>query len=188
MSLPAIGATKSGSGWPPVAGDVVALAVLTLLSLGTGTLLNLARPNGLPIQYQTREQRLQAAMEKLPPGQPANVPIERIALGEFQPFVQDKVGLVLDARPAVFYTLGHVPGALNLARESFAQDYTRLRTRLEASREIPIVVYCSDADCPDSGLVADALRKLGYRRLAEFHDGWDGWTAAGLPEEKQAHP
>jgi rhodanese-related sulfurtransferase len=71
-----------------------------------------------------------------------------------------------------------------LARDNFEQDFERLQPELEVGRSRSIAIYCSSADCEDSDIVADALAKLGYHDLLIFREGWEQWTAAGLPQEK----
>ena len=81
----------------------------------------------------------------------------------------------------MFFERGHVPDAINLARDDFAHDYRRLTAVLEANRDKPIIVYCSGGDCHDSQLVANALLSLGFSDVTVFTGGWDEWSAAGLP-------
>jgi rhodanese-related sulfurtransferase len=56
--------------------------------------------------------------------------------------VDGKSTLILDARPSAFFEQGHVPGALNLARDDFAHDYRRLDSVLKGAQDKPIIVYC----------------------------------------------
>jgi rhodanese-related sulfurtransferase len=171
-----------------LAADLGALAVLCLLAPGVGLLVNVLRPEPLPFRYASAQARLQTAVASLSAGEAATRPVEPISLEAFKQLAAGRTALILDARPDVFYREGHVPGAFNLARESFAADYERLHARLAASRATRIAVYCADADCPDSALVASALEQLGFRHVVDFTDGWEGWTAAGLPVEKQTTP
>jgi rhodanese-related sulfurtransferase len=174
--------------WRLLAADFGALAILGVLALGGGLFINALRPGSLPLRYDPAGARLQRAVASLSAGAPVGGPVEQISLETFQRAATQRTALILDARPDVFYHAGHVPGAVNLARESFAADYGRLRARLEASKDQPIIVYCADADCPDSGLVAAALQQLGFRHVTDFAAGWEGWTAAGLPEDQRTPP
>ena len=108
-------------------------------------------------------------------------PAATVGLDEFRSVVESKSALILDARPSSFFDEGHVPGALNLARDDFAHDYRRLASVLEAAHDKPIIVYCSGGDCHDSRLVANALLTLGFSNVRVFTGGWDAWSAAGLP-------
>ena len=157
-------------------------------ALATGLLLNLARSAPLPWQYESRDARLRHVLDHL--GTPAPSPAadrpaatRLIDLEEFQQMATGGKAIVLDARAGTFYRLGHVPGALNLSREDFEHDYAALRGTLSASEKKPIAIYCTESNCPDAQLVADALQKLGYVNILIYPDGWEQWQKAGLPQE-----
>jgi rhodanese-related sulfurtransferase len=163
--------------------DLTVIAALATASLVVGWGLDRTRSHPLPWLYVSPAARVQEAAAALDP-RPSAVPdgaVRVIGLAEFRAFVEGKRGLVLDARPAVFYELGHVPGALNVARAEFGRDYAAQRAALEAGRSGPLAVYCSGLDCEDSQMVANALAQLGYRPVLVFRGGWDEWTQAGLP-------
>ncbi len=84
--------------------------------------------------------------------------------------------------------MGHVPGALNLARDDFAHDYQVLAKKLETYRDQPVVVYCSGGECHDSKLVASALLSLGFTNVKVFTGGWEEWSQANLPAVKGPIP
>ncbi|MBE7159309.1 MAG: hypothetical protein INR62_12915 [Rhodospirillales bacterium] len=140
----------------------------------------------MPWIYEGRAVSLDAAVADLSTGtttRDSSEPPQEIRLEDFQSFALGHKGLVLDARPKAFYDLAHVPGAVSLPREAFADAYPPLRGRLEAHKDQPVAVYCSGADCPDSQLLADALTKLGYRHLLIYTSGWEEWSQTGLPQE-----
>ena len=60
-------------------------------------------------------------------------------------------------------------------------DYRHLSAVLQSAAGKPIIVYCSGGDCHDSRLVANALLTLGFSNVSVFTDGWEAWSAAGLP-------
>lgn len=182
-------AGRSGA-LPSLGTDIAGMLILGSVSLLLAGLLNSVRHPPLPWIYESRAQTIDQAVTQLqghssPPAAtvaPDELPHE-IRLDEFQNFVSNHEGLILDARPAVFYREAHVPGALSLPRETFAETYQALRATLEASKDRPMVIYCSGPDCPDSQLVGDALTKLGYRRLLIYTSGWEEWSQTGLPQE-----
>lgn len=178
---------------PQLLRDASALGVLTLAAAAVGLLCNLARSHPLPLQYVSKEDRLALAVQRSAPPATirlpaaASAPVPRlIDLDEFQRFASQKAGPVLDARSEAFYRLGHVPGAFNLSREAFERDYAALQPKLAARRDQAIAVYCSGPDCPDAGLVAASLLKLGYETLLVYPEGWEQWTQAGLPQDPPA--
>jgi len=159
---------------------------MTTSALCGGVVINQFRDTPLPLIYQSKEARLNEVVRDIraaacPVG--ASAPEDGpISLAEFQGFVSNKKGIVLDARPEIFHRLGHVPNALSLPRDDFENAYNRLGPLL-AHRDQRLAVYCSGASCEDSELVRDTLHKLGYTHVLIFKGGWDEWTEAGLPEE-----
>lgn len=159
---------------------VIGLAMLALL---TGLTLNHFNSNPIPLTYQSPDQQLQAELRQLINAPPFDsFPVETIDLDQFQQAVNDKSMMILDARAVTYFDRGHVPRALNLSRADFAHDYMRLRPVLDPAKDKPIVVYCAGGACHDSKMVAQALTSLGFSNVRIYPGGWDGWTAAGLPE------
>lgn len=90
--------------------------------------------------------------------------------------LEDGLVTVLDVRPQDEFSLGHVPGALNIP---VAQLEKRL-SELPIEREI--VAYCRGPYCVLSFDAVAALRAKGYR-IHRLEDGYPEWKAAGLPVE-----
>jgi len=162
--------------------DLGRVALLAIASLAAGLVMNRFSLGSLPIVYQTPEQRFDAELTTLVAAPPFKIaPAATVGLDEFHSAVESKSALILDARPSLFFEQGHVPGALNLARDDFARDYRHLSLSLKAATDKPIIVYCSGGECHDSRLVANALLTLGFTKVSVFTGGWDAWSAAGLP-------
>jgi rhodanese-related sulfurtransferase len=162
--------------------DLAAVALVAVASIAVGLAMNRFARAPLPLVYQTPEQRFDAELTTLVAAPPFKIaPAATVGLDEFHAAVDGKSTLILDARPSVFFEQGHVPGALNLARDDFAHDYRRLADVLKAATDKPIIVYCSGGECHDSRLVANALLSLGFSNVRVFTGGWDAWSAAGLP-------
>lgn len=169
--------------------DCTVLLVLVLVSLLAGFSVNAFRQNPLPWVYVSRAEKMDAAVASLSASQAKDhsaEPPHEIRLDDFQVFVTEGKGLVLDTRAKSFFDLAHVPGAVNLPRETFAEQYPRLREKMAAFQDRPVAIYCSGADCPDAQLLADALAKLGYRHLLIYTSGWEEWSQTGLPQEGSA--
>jgi len=158
--------------------------MIVFVALLIGLLTNLLREKPVPIAYASKEARLDRAVQEISqrskptpfPGFP-----EVMTLAQFSDFVGNRRGIVLDARYRIEHQLAHVPGALSLSREDFAEAYAALKGQLDRSQ--PIVIYCDGNDCEDSKLVQKALRDLGYSQVAVFKGGWSEWTAARKPKE-----
>ena len=79
-----------------------------------GWLINGLQRQPLPLWYQSRTERLHAAVIGLVPAVPAK-PVSpaakprEIGLDEFQAFALARKGVVIDARGSIFYGEGHVP-------------------------------------------------------------------------------
>lgn len=160
--------------------ELLGFGVMSVVSLGIGLLVNGWRAHPLPLGYASPKERLGqvvARMSASTPASPAQTPAPRswrsMGLDELQELVTTRRGLVIDARPSAVYQAGHVPGALNLPREDFEKSYATLRPLLEQDRAKPVVVYCSESDCKDSELVAEALSRMGYQRLSVYKEGWE---------------
>ena len=155
-----------------------------------GLLINQFSESPFPLVYKSNVERLQDSVQRIQSVQSATIVASaqatlpsNMGLDDFSHYVEAKRGLILDARPSLFYRLGHVPGALSLPREDFEHGYAALRGKLEANRSLPIVIYCSDSECEDSKLVRDSLKSLGYTNLSLFESGWSAWTETGKTKE-----
>ncbi len=173
--------------------DLIYLWLCATTALCMGMVLNQFRDTPLPWIYQSKAERLQDSVNRisanipapattLPATLPATLP-EKLSLQEFSAFVDGNQGLILDARPEIFHRLGHVPGALSLARDDFEKSYTGIKSQLESNREQPLVIYCASASCEDAELVKKSLAALGFTNTSIFVGGWSEWTKANKPEE-----
>jgi rhodanese-related sulfurtransferase len=86
---------------------------------------------------------------------------------------------LVDALSPISYARSHLPGAINLPPKSVDG---RAQRRIP-DYETEVIVYCSDANCDSSVLVANELIELGYRNVRHYADGKNDWVAAGLPLE-----
>ncbi len=171
--------------------DLISCWLLATVSLCIGLFLNQFRDKPLPLVYESKETRLQNSIARLATSEEKRVqpesqrfPLE-MNLEEFSRFVEEKRGLVLDARAEIFYRLGHVPGAVSLPRENFEERYIILKPLLESHRQDLIAIYCSNNSCEDSFLVQKALVNLGYNHVGLFKGGWSLWKSAGKPQEEE---
>ncbi len=166
--------------------DLLLFAALVLAALLVGLLINPFRDKPLPVFYATKGERLDRAVAEISTASPRSATSSlpgSVTLEEFSDFVENRRGIVLDARYRIEHQLSHVPGALSLPREDFAESYAALKPQLESNRSQPIVVYCDGKDCEDSKLVQKALKDLGFTQVAVFEGGWLEWKAAQKPKE-----
>lgn len=105
--------------------------------------------------------------------------------------------LLWDARDEGAFAKGHIPGAVNVGdptltlRDPLTEDYlptadiarTLGAAGIDPAREI--VVY-GDRGLPSTYFAQLTLRHFGAANARVFHDGIDGWRAAGLPLQTEA--
>jgi rhodanese-related sulfurtransferase len=82
----------------------------------------------------------------------------------------------VDVLSADHFASGHLPRAENIPRDQLA-----IRAPDEIGRGEPVVVYCSDRECPESSRAAAILEDLGYREVFHFEGGIAEWRQRGLP-------
>src|SRR5215470_18184867 len=87
--------------------------------------------------------------------------------------------IVVDALGGEYYTKQHLPGAVPLVEDDVASQAGELLP----DKAAPIVTYCSNPACPNSGRVAARLTALGYTNVRKYAEGIEDWTAADLPTE-----
>ncbi len=85
---------------------------------------------------------------------------------------RDEPFTLLDVREPNEWAMGHVPGAVPIARGV-------LESAVEARvpREACVVVYCASGN--RSALAADTLQAMGYADVASIRGGIRGWADAG---------
>jgi rhodanese-related sulfurtransferase len=166
--------------------DLVGVWLLLTGCLITGLVINEMRPRPLALVYSPPASRLDETVTQMGASSTPPIALEGdVDRGEMQKISSDHLATILDARPEIFYRLGHIPSALSLPRDDFEKQYPVMKSVLQAHHDDALVVYCSGPDCHDSQMVADALQKLGYPHVRLFRGGWSDWENANLPEEKE---
>jgi rhodanese-related sulfurtransferase len=89
---------------------------------------------------------------------------------------------VLEALPTSYWEAEHLPGALAFPLD----DIEGQAARLLPDRAAAIAVYCSNAACNNSHVVAARLAQLGYTSVFRYPEGKQDWIEAGLPVESAA--
>ena len=87
--------------------------------------------------------------------------------------------VLIDALAPISYAAAHLPGAISMPPEFVSA---------RAKRRIPnpnteVVVYCTNATCDASVVVANRLVELGYQNVHHYAGGKADWVEAGLPLE-----
>ncbi len=105
------------------------------------------------------------------------------SLDQTRAIVDQGIYVLFDARHAIDYNEGHIPGALSF-------PYDEIDTAFQSAQmylipEQPILTYCSGDACDDSFELALFLKEQGYTNMTLFAGGFNAWTSAELPVEGQ---
>lgn len=130
-------------------------------------------------RYTTVAER---AVKATMPSTTALAPINIVALDEVEALLARSDVITLDARPRLFYELGHLPGARSLPRDEFSTAFPAIDPALRVPGQT-VLIYCSDVSCEDGALVARALQERGVGPLLLFAGGVAEWETAGKPLE-----
>lgn len=87
--------------------------------------------------------------------------------------------VIIDTREESEWACGHLAGAIHLSKGVIERD---IETTVP-DKDRTIVLYCGGGY--RSALAADALQKMGYRRVYSLAGGWRAIVAAGLPVEQE---
>lgn len=160
------------------------LVVMVVGSVAAGAVINAVRTDSAPWRYEPKAQRMSRELVRIgvEEGEIRDVMTGTIELGEFAGLVRERSVLVIDARPPLFFRMGHVPGAVNLPREGFASFLGRSGL-LGEGKSRSVVVYCQSETCEDSRMVAESLRRVGFGSVRVFGGGWRRWLESGEPVE-----
>lgn len=82
-----------------------------------------------------------------------------------------RIALIIDARPAIKYNAGTLPGALNLPWPQFKD----LQGLLPADKTAQLIFFCGGFSCDLSHKSAQAAKGLGYSNILIFAGGWPEW-------------
>jgi rhodanese-related sulfurtransferase len=151
---------------------LAAAAWLVAVSCGGPQVVS-SKPPSSPVENGKQE------APAVKPGVVSTMPMDR-----YFPLQQSGSALTIDVRPSFYFSLGHIPGAVSWPKSSYqsqlAVHEVTLQAAIKAGR--PIVLYCTDRACPDSGTVAQRLAARGYS-VAILEGGYADWKAAEMPTE-----
>jgi rhodanese-related sulfurtransferase len=87
--------------------------------------------------------------------------------------------ILLDANGTDSWQTGHIPGAID-----FIAHQDDLSKVLPSDKNVLIVAYCGNPQCPAYRAAAAAAQKLGYKNIKHLTAGIMGWRDAGEKTEK----
>jgi rhodanese-related sulfurtransferase len=86
---------------------------------------------------------------------------------------ENKTFQLIDARPAVKFEDGHVPGALNLPKPLLSKNLEKL------DKDKMLIFYCGGLHCKQSSGSAEIAMKAGFQNVKVWYEGMPGWIDAG---------
>src|SRR3954470_17812920 len=89
----------------------------------------------------------------------------------------DKLRLI-DVREDDEWRAGHARGAEHIGKGVIERDIVAK----VPNKDEELILYCGGGY--RSALAADALQKMGYRKVRSLAGGWREWTQRGLPTER----
>lgn len=101
-----------------------------------------------------------------------------ISLDQLKRLIKEKRGMLIDARNGDDYIRGHIKDAHSIPALDVDKYFSKL---VEIPKDTVMILYCNNAECHLSHLLADFLRNLEFNKIFIYENGWDGWISAGLP-------
>ena len=154
-------------------GQLLIAVALIILSAGLGLAVNAGRPSGLPLIQDWNKTLKERAAERNSAG------IVMMDLDEFSRTYKNQDAVVIDARSHDFYSMEHIPGALNLPLEKADDLLPKILADIPPQKII--ITYCDSATCEKGRELAEKLVGHGWGRAAVFIGGMMEWLDAGLP-------
>ncbi len=109
----------------------------------------------------------------------SKISFNEIDADTLQSLVESETAVLLDARTAVNFKFGHIPGAISLPISTFEKDYPMVVDRLEEGKTI--ITYCEGPNCTDSTMLALSLHKKGHLDIFTYKGGIAEWESLGYP-------
>ena len=151
------------------------IAILCISFVG-GLVFNAFSPNGINVLDNpwSRASELNGLGEE--------EPVQFVDFDRACRFVENREGIVLDARNPEDYAEGHIPGARLLFFYNMNEYYLELENTLRAS---PLILtYCSDIHCEDSEFLANELLNLGHMSILVYKGGFEDWKSRQMSIER----
>lgn len=113
------------------------------------------------------------------PAAPAPATLTRMPVGDLYQLAQRNAALIYDVRPKMFYKMGHIPGAISWPKADYDRDLSNQIPPIQAANtgNTPVVLYCTDLECPDALHVASALVAQGHS-VSVLQGGYKAWRSA----------
>lgn len=101
---------------------------------------------------------------------------ERMSVDDLRRASASEDKILVDARRAVDYQHGSIPGAINIPVHASLWELREFLRPID--RDVPLVVFCQSAKCEFDNVVADNLSLLGFRNVSVCDGGWREYQQA----------
>jgi rhodanese-related sulfurtransferase len=107
--------------------------------------------------------------------------ITAVDLNRLLQLQDDGKAYLIDVRPRLFYSLGHLPEAISMPKKSFPLSLMKRRAGIDValSGGKVLVLYCQNAECPDGDWVGKEMAAMGYS-VSIYEGGWEQWEEMGF--------
>lgn len=162
---------------------LVGLIIVVVISAGGAALWNGVFSEGIPLQGQWDP-------TAGPVGPVASEDYGLITVQEAYQRYQDEVInefiRFIDARTPDHFEEGHIEGAINVPGvydqdDDFLALWEQFREICPPETGLPVILYCSGADCTDSKELQDKMYADGYGEVLVMFEGYPAWKDAGYP-------
>lgn len=104
---------------------------------------------------------------------------ETIDLDKALALFYNKAAIFIDARSPLSYSMGHIPGAINIPANGEISQYEDLIGGF--AKNSFVVVYDEGVGGTSAADVASMLKKKGFSNVLLFPNGFSEWHIRGLP-------
>jgi len=115
----------------------------------------------------------------------SNAKTAEISTEELRRILADKSAAVFDVRPALEFSISHIPGAVNVAQKPgtskalYISDVAEIGRVVGGDKSKPIVLYCNGPFCGKSKRVSEDLLAAGFTNVRRYQLGMSVWRALG---------
>lgn len=149
-------------------------------SLGLGILHNSVRSRPIPLLPKPTNGDGEVVKQIIAP---EDTDSTIASMARVKSLLDDPYAFIIDARSEEDYDKGHIPGALNVPYDRFADYYDYVTEMIP--KDATIVCYCRSVTCDFSDHLAEELEFAGYNKVLIFREGWEAWQEAGNDIERK---
>jgi rhodanese-related sulfurtransferase len=142
---------------------------IIVISCAVGLVFNSFSPNGINVLENPWSRKAAEGSRN------AEDPITFVGFERVCQFLENREGVILDARNPKEYAEGHIPGAQLLFFYNMNEYYPGLEEQLRSAPAI--LTYCSDVNCEDSEFLANELLNLGHMPVYVYKGGMADWIS-----------